>query len=104
MLGALSLTLLLSGLQLTQAINVYLNPPQTYLGSTLSPKDASFALSRHLGLEFFEFQDASGAGYGEESFVGQGLSNALLLTMDDEDAKGLSPTTHIILCVFLQFF
>jgi len=87
-----SLGFLLSGLQLSQAINVYLYPPQPFLRSTLSPDDASSALSRHLGLESFEpLRDASTATYSEENFVGQGSSNALLLTLEELDAKAVLP-------------
>jgi len=77
----------LCGLQATQAVNVYLYPPQTFLRSTLAPEDASAALSRHLGLEIFEpLHDNS---YNEESFVGQGPNSALLLTLDDADAQAV---------------
>jgi hypothetical protein len=94
MLAAFSLSLLLSSIQLSQAINVYLNPQSSFLRSSLSPADATSELSRHLGLESFEpFRDASREGYAEESFVGRGQSNALLLTIDEEDAEGVYSAT-----------
>ncbi|KAJ7665716.1 hypothetical protein B0H17DRAFT_1019207 [Mycena rosella] len=81
-------TVVLCGLQAAQAVNVYLYPPQMSLPSSFAPEDASAALSRHLGLEIFEtLRDGS---YSEESFVAQGPNNALLLTLDEADAKGLS--------------
>jgi hypothetical protein len=89
MLGTtLTLALFLS---CTQAIDVYLNPQSPFLRSALSPADASAELSRHLGLEFFESfrDDNSREVYAEEAFVGRGQSNALLLTIDEEDAQGV---------------
>ncbi|KAF7357855.1 hypothetical protein MVEN_00831700 [Mycena venus] len=84
------LAVVLCGLQAVQAVNVYLYPPQISLRPNLAPEDASAALSRHLGLEIFEaFRDASTLDYSEESFVGQGPNNVLLLTLDDVDAKAI---------------
>lgn len=86
---ALSFSLLFSVLQFSQAVDVYLNPPHSFLRSTLSPEDASSALSRHLGLEAFEpLRDASNPSIMEEPFIGQGSRDALLLTIDEQDAKG----------------
>ncbi|KAJ7075831.1 hypothetical protein C8R43DRAFT_1054067 [Mycena crocata] len=83
-----TLGVVLYGLQAAQAVNVYLYPPQTFLRSKLSPEDASAALSRHLGLEIFEaLRDSSSLDYAEESFVGQGPNDVLLLTLDETDAK-----------------
>ncbi|KAJ6538879.1 hypothetical protein DFH09DRAFT_72858 [Mycena vulgaris] len=80
----------LCGLQAVQAINVYLYPPQTFLRPNLAPEDANAALSRHLGLEIFEaLRDSSILDYSEESFVGQGSNSALVLTLDDTDAKAV---------------
>jgi hypothetical protein len=88
MLHALSLSLLLFSIQLSQAINVYLNPQNPFFRSSLSPADATSELSRHLGLESFEpFRDGT-REYPEEQFVGRGQRNALLLTMEQEDAEG----------------
>ncbi|KAF7376598.1 hypothetical protein MSAN_00076400 [Mycena sanguinolenta] len=80
----------LCGLQAAQAVNVYLYPPQTFLSPNLAVEDASAALSRHLGLEIFEaFRDSSALDYSEESFVGQGSNNVLLLTVEDVDAEAI---------------
>lgn len=81
-------SLLLAGL--SQAVQVYLNPsPQ--VSETLPPSQASFVLSRHLGLDYFE--SAGDAIHGdflnEHSFVGQGAKNGLLLTMSEEDVRGV---------------
>ncbi|KAJ7760981.1 hypothetical protein B0H16DRAFT_1415034 [Mycena metata] len=84
------LAVVLCGLQAAQAVTVYLSPPQTSLRSNLAPEDASAALSRHLGLEIFEaFRDTSFLDYSEESFVGQGPNNVLLLTLEAADAKAI---------------
>ena len=87
MLAPLSLGLLLSA-SLSQAVDVYLSPSSNFFSSSLSPADASAALSRHLGLEQFEsLQDASNLGH-EEWFVGQGAKNALLITVEESDVQG----------------
>ena len=94
MFRLLSFSLILS---LSQALNVYLSPQSSSLPPSLSPTDAASELSRHLGLEYFEpFPDVSlEQYYVEEPFVGQGHSNALLLTMDEEDVEGgCSVTIH----------
>lgn len=79
-----------AALQLVQAIDVYLSPPSSLLRPTLSAEQASAALSRHLGLEAFEpFRDASDWIHHEESFVGQGTKNALILTVDQNDLSGM---------------
>ncbi|KAJ7467130.1 hypothetical protein FB451DRAFT_1137775 [Mycena latifolia] len=80
----------LCGLQAAQAVNVYLYPTQTLPQTFLRSEDASAALSRHLGLEIFEtLRDSSVLDYSEESFVAQGPNNALLLTLDEADAKAV---------------
>ncbi|KAJ7162115.1 hypothetical protein C8R46DRAFT_1177546 [Mycena filopes] len=90
------LAVVLCGLQAVQAVNVYLYPPQTNLRSNLGPQDASAALSRHLGLEIFEaFRDTSFLDYSEESFVGQGPNNVLLLTVDAADAKAIQIPSNL---------
>ena len=87
MLAQLSLGLLLSA-SLSQAVDVYLSPSSNFVRSSLSPADASAALSRHLGLERFEpLLDASSLGH-EEWFVGQGLKNVLLITLEESDLQG----------------
>ncbi|KAF8895742.1 hypothetical protein CPB84DRAFT_1782349 [Gymnopilus junonius] len=84
-----TLLALSAALQLVQAIDVYLSPPSSLLRSRLSPEQASAALSRHLGLEAFEpFQEWT---HYEESFVGQGLKNALILAIDQNDAPAILP-------------
>ena len=87
MLAPFSLCLLLSA-GLSQAVNVYLSPSPNFLRSSLSPGEASAALSRHLGLEQFEpLQDAFNLGH-EEWFVGKGSKNALLITLEESDVQG----------------
>jgi hypothetical protein len=87
MWAPLSLGLLFSA-SLSQAVKVYLSPSSSFVGSSLSPADASAALSRHLGLEQFESQlDVSNLGH-EEWFVGQGFKNVLLITMEESDVQG----------------
>jgi len=90
MLPPFSLCLLFSSvLQATQAVDVYLSPAPSHLRSTLSPEDASAALSRHLGVEVFEpLRDASDLAHSDDYFVGQGGKNALVLTMDESDVDG----------------
>ncbi|GLB37403.1 putative protein with domain of unknown function (DUF3844) [Lyophyllum shimeji] len=89
---ALSLPVLVSALQLSSAVDVYLNPPPAFLRSSLSPEHASSALSCHLGLEAFEpLRDASSPQYIEEPFVGMGPTNALLITVDEQDVKAILP-------------
>jgi hypothetical protein len=96
------LLVVLCGLRAAQAVNVYLYPPQISLRPNLALEDASAALSRHLGLEIFEaFRDSSVLDYGEESFVGQGTNNVLLLTLEDVDAKGsLALTGQLMVLIF----
>ncbi len=83
----LYLTLLLVGL--SQAVQVYLNPAPSIPSTSLSPELASVTLSHHLGVEFFESlggddeTELSDFGYeGEQSFVGQGPKNGLLLSLN----------------------
>ena len=81
--------LLLVGL--SRAVDVFLSPPSV-LPSSLDTEQASFAISRHLGLEAFEPIDLQGESFtnvfNEQQFVGRGSSNAVLLTMDEVVAKG----------------
>lgn len=74
---------------LSQAVQVYLSPASATPAS-LSPSSASFALSRHLGLEFFESvgDGVHGELLNDQSFVGQGSKSALLLSIDEQDARG----------------
>lgn len=84
----ISVCFLLAGL--SQAVQVYLNPLPS-LPPNLSPSHASFILSRHLGLEFFE--SARNEVYepflNEQAFVGQGSRSALLLSIDEQNARGM---------------
>ena len=71
------------------AVNVYLSPARPFATSTLSPEDASAALSRHLGLEDFEpLRDMSNYPFDDESFVGQGAKHAVVVTVPEDDADG----------------
>ncbi|PPQ87474.1 hypothetical protein CVT25_008210 [Psilocybe cyanescens] len=96
MLASCSLAVVLTAcLKLTQAVDVYLSPSPSFLHPTLSPEDASAALSRHLGLEAFEpLWDNSELSYSEEFFVGQGSKNALVVTVEENDASGKAFTNH----------
>lgn len=87
----LALAILLSAsLHLAHAVHVYLSPAPYFHRSTLSPEEATTALSRHLGLEAFEpLWDASDLTHTEENFVGQGAKNMLLITMEENDVKGV---------------
>jgi len=86
--------LLLVGL--SRAVRVYLSPP-SLLPSSLNTEQASFAISRHLGLEEFEPIDLLGESltdvFNEHQFVGRGSSNAVLLTLDDVVAKDVLPSS-----------
>ncbi|KAJ7212957.1 hypothetical protein GGX14DRAFT_445794 [Mycena pura] len=86
-----TLAVVLYGLLAAQAVDVYLSSPQIF-PQTLTPEDASAVLSRQLGLEMFEampLRDSSALDYIEDSFVGQGPSNVLLLSLDDADVKAI---------------
>jgi len=85
-------TLLLTA-GLAQAVQVYLSPPVP-LSQRLSPKYAGFALSRHLGLDLFETAgDVPNLfdNVNDQTFVAQGSSNALLLSMNEVDASDILP-------------
>lgn len=89
--------LLLTGF--AQAVQVYLSPsPQLAPSQKLSPEQASFALSRHLGLEFFETAGDRDLfdGDSEQKFVAQGSSNALLLIMNEGEARGTNTSFNIL--------
>ncbi|GBE80485.1 Uncharacterized endoplasmic reticulum membrane protein [Sparassis crispa] len=81
--------LLLAGF--AQAVEVYLHPVED-LPSRLSASQAGTALSRHLGLEYFESVDANELDR-QESFVGKGVWSALLITVGEEVAKDVVPST-----------
>lgn len=86
-------TLLLSAsVQVAQAVNVYLYPSRDYVAGVNSLEDASAAVSRHLGLERFERLAAADNGLSvAEDFVGTGLNDGLLLTLNEQDAEGVCP-------------
>jgi hypothetical protein len=77
---------------LAQAVRVYLSPSPP-LPTRLSPKQASFALSRHLDLEGFETFDEDSIIWDaplRQEFVGQGSKDGLLLTIDESYVYGTS--------------
>jgi hypothetical protein len=83
----LSLCVLL-GAGFAQAVQVYLSPSLT-LPPNPSIEHATLAISHHLGLELSQplghYSDYFG---GEQSFVGEGPSSALLLAIDEVTAHG----------------
>jgi hypothetical protein len=85
--------LVLAGI--SQAVQVYLKP-EPALPRDMTPGHASFALSRHLGVDFFESwgtnDKLAGGWMTEESFVGGGSSNGLLLSLNDVEANGAHGT------------
>ncbi|TRM70254.1 hypothetical protein BD626DRAFT_476793 [Schizophyllum amplum] len=83
-----ALAVVFAGLHAASALNVYLYPTPPVKRSSLSPEDASAALSQHFNLEAFEpARDAS--TFRAQDFIGEGTQNALLLTMEDEDAAAV---------------
>ena len=99
MKGLLACLLLPAGL--AQAVRVYLSPSPS-LPSELSPKQASFALSRHLDLESFESFDEDSIIWDaplHQEFVGQGPKDGLLLTIGESHVHGTFPS---LLSIFMQ--
>lgn len=91
-----SIPLLLCGLfQLTRAVDVYLYPPPPAVPAQLVASRANLAISRHLGLERFDkFGDGdegwdSALLYDQSGLVGTAVRDGLLITMSEEDAKGM---------------
>lgn len=83
--------LLTAGLQAAQAVDIYLYPARQYAVGVDSLETASGAVSRHLGLERFErLSDASSAFTVAEDFVGTGVNDGILLTMNEVEANGTS--------------
>ena len=76
---SLGVCILLSGL--SQAVQLYLHPP-SLLPSIISPEHATLVLSRHLGLDLFDSAGDYGGVPDEQPFVGQGESDAMLLSLD----------------------
>ncbi|KAF9218793.1 hypothetical protein BS17DRAFT_741732 [Gyrodon lividus] len=80
---------------LSQATNVYLNPPELF-PSRLSPQQANLVLAAHLGLEQFEAVSQAGRLnnlFRERDFVGQGDQSALMLLIDEAHARDVIPST-----------
>ncbi|KAG7098287.1 hypothetical protein E1B28_000250 [Marasmius oreades] len=93
-LSIVSLSLCLSLVRSVQAVNVYLWPSSSSFSPQLSPEDASSALSHHLGLEIYEsVRDSFKGMYEQESFVAQDQTNALIVTVDETDARAFLPST-----------
>lgn len=85
--------------RLTLAVHVYLSPASDFYRSSLSPEDATAALSRHLGLDAFEqLRQPGDSSYNEELFVGQGPKNILLVTVEESDAAGSSSASPQLTC------
>ncbi|THU86553.1 hypothetical protein K435DRAFT_763253 [Dendrothele bispora CBS 962.96] len=94
MLKFFSLGVLLSTLQLSLAINVYLNPQPENLRRNFGVHEASAVISHHVGLEMFEsVPEAMRMTYEQTNFVAQGQKNALVVTLEDFDAKHVLPAT-----------
>ena len=86
----LAALLLSASAQVAQAVNVYLYPARDFAAGVNSLEDASAAVSRHLGLERFErLVGATNGLTVAEDFVGTGLSDGLLLTLNEQDADGV---------------
>lgn len=89
-----SLLLLLADAAL--GIRIFLHPTKSTFSptsQTLSPSQARAVVSHHLGLEEFDsVQDAYGVEWllNGGTFAGYGESNALLLTMSEDSARGVS--------------
>jgi hypothetical protein len=90
-----SLVLIFGLIQLAHAVSVYLHPAPTVVPAHLSAARANLAIARHLNLERFErlgddqesWDDALLAN--NEGFVGTGTRDGLLITINEEDAKGV---------------
>lgn len=83
------LLLLFACCRLTLAVHVYLSPASDFYRSSLSPEDATAALSRHLGLDAYDpIRPSSDSSYNEELFVGKGPKSILLVTVEESDAAG----------------
>lgn len=77
------------------AISVYLHPtPPSPVPTQLDAGHANFALARHLGLERFErIGEGDGTWNGalqadSEGLIGSAPRDGLLISMNEEDAKG----------------
>lgn len=75
-----------------KAIDVYLSPAPLLRSSNLAVDTANLAISHHLGFESAEplglNEDIFGDLLTEQAFVGKGQNDGLVLTIDEQDAKG----------------
>ena len=78
------------------AVSVYLHPqPAAPIPAELDARHASLVLAKHFGLERFENLGNgdglwNGALQEQEAVVGSAPRDALLITLSDEDAQGVS--------------
>ncbi|KAI0930019.1 hypothetical protein AcV5_006829 [Taiwanofungus camphoratus] len=89
-----SVCLLLTGF--SQAVHIYLHPFPSLSSASLSATQAGVTLSRHLGLEYFESLGDNldlFDGVVQEPFVGKGSSRALLLSIGEEYANDVIPSS-----------
>ncbi|KAL1672912.1 hypothetical protein EV122DRAFT_271160 [Schizophyllum commune] len=82
-----AVAVVLASLNVASALDVYLYPAPLVKRSSLSPDDASAVLSRHFNLESFE--PVRDEVLRTQDFIGEGEQNALLLTMEEEDAAAV---------------
>ncbi|TFK25213.1 hypothetical protein FA15DRAFT_680334 [Coprinopsis marcescibilis] len=94
MLPSLLFGLLLStSVQISQAVNVYLHPARPFASGLDTLDAASAAVSRHLGLEKFERLGAlPNTLVVAEDFVGTGLNDGILLTINEDDVRAVLPS------------
>ena len=97
LMKAIAVLTLLVGL--AGAVDVYLYPT-SITATSLSASQAGAALSRHLGLEYYEpLGDDVEATEGldrQEAFVGRGPGHALLVGVYEDDVRGAS------MCLYKQ--
>ncbi|PCH36031.1 hypothetical protein WOLCODRAFT_140191 [Wolfiporia cocos MD-104 SS10] len=79
------------------ATRVYFHPDVPALPAVVTPRGAGVALSRHLGLDFHEYleEDSELLYYAsqQESFVGFGPGAAVLLSVGEDVAADVLPST-----------
>ena len=86
--------LLLLLAEVSLGIQLYLSPPPNdrLLSSTISPKQARVVVSHQLGLDAFdsvEDMDPSTERLISSNFIGEGVKNALLVTVSEDVARGM---------------
>lgn len=93
---AASSLLLLCGLaHLASAVTVFLHPPPPNVPASLNANRVNLAISRHLGLERFdEYGEGEGSWdsallYEPGGVVGTAVRDGLLITISEQDAKGM---------------